>query len=105
MMRLDRYEKNEEVLVDVIECSDDALIATSMACRTVDVSEEGMKVALGMPVPISSRLGLRLDFTDSLYRLEGEVRWFNQDGYVGLELDEDSPDFVNWIRMFELDLM
>ena len=50
-------------------------------------------------------LGLRLDLSSQLYRLEGEVRWCNssEKHYVGLLLDENSPDFVNWTRMFQLD--
>ncbi len=105
-MRLDRIEKEEEVLVDIIHSSDARLVDTFLACRTVDVSENGMKVAMDMDVPLETRLGLRLDFTSELYRLEGEVRWTNErGGFVGLQLDEDSPDYINWTRMFELDLI
>ena len=99
-MRLDRIERDEEVVVDVITSPDDELLDTSMACRTVDVSENGMKVAAGMSIPVDSKLGLRLDFSTDLYRLEGEVRWNDESGVVGLMLDEDSPDFINWTRMF-----
>lgn len=105
-MRLDRIERAEDVLVDVIHCSlNPELNDTSMACRTVDISEAGMKVTGGMDIPVSTVLGLRLDLADTLYRLEGEVRWCSNDEqhYVGLLLDEQSPDFVNWIRIFDLD--
>lgn len=104
-MRTDRIEKEEEVLVDIIDSSDTNLVDTSMACKTLDVSEYGMKVVIGVTVPVDSRLGLRLDLTSDLYRLEGEVRWINESGQLGLQLDEDSPDFINWMRMFELDLI
>lgn len=104
-MRLDRIEKEEEVLVDIINSSDQALVDTFMACRTIDVSENGMKVDVGQPLPVDSRLGLRLDLTSELYRLEGEVRWCSDTGHAGLLLDEESPDFINWTRMFELDLV
>ena len=105
-MRLDRIEKEEEVLVDVIHSSNAELVDTFLACRTVDVSENGMKVAMDMDVPLETRLGLRLDFTSELYRLEGEVRWINESGgFIGLQLDEESADYINWTRMFELDLI
>lgn len=106
-MRLDRIEREEEVLVDVISCDDQPdLNDTSLACRTVDVSERGMQVMTDMSIPVHTRLGLRLDLSSVLYRLEGEVRWTRKNGtnYVGLLLDGDSADFVPWTRMFQLDL-
>jgi hypothetical protein len=105
-MRLDRIEREEDVLVDVIMCSENpALNDTSLSCRTVDVSEAGMLMTSGLDFPVNTVLGLRLDLSSVLYRLEGEVRWCREEGthYVGLLLDSDSPDFVNWTRMFQLD--
>jgi PilZ domain len=105
-MRLDRIEREEEVLIDVINCVDQPeLNDTSLACRTVDVSEGGMKVMSHLQIPLHTRLGLRLDLSSVLYRLEGEVRWTRKEGvhYVGLLLDDDSQDFVPWTRMFQLD--
>jgi hypothetical protein len=105
-MRLDRIEREEDVLVDVISCTQQPeLDATSWVCRTVDVSECGMKVETEMELPIATRLGLRLDLESELYRLEGEVRWCDDSAthYVGLMIDENSPDFVSWTRMFQLD--
>ena len=105
-MRLDRIEREEDVLVDVIRCrGNPELNDTSLSCRTVDVSEGGMKVSSDLDIPVATVLGLRLDFSSVLYRLEGEVRWCKTEGkhYVGLLIDEDSPDFVNWTRMFQLD--
>jgi len=54
---------------------------------------------------VNTHLGLRLDLETSLYRLEGEVRWAREDGQycVGLLLDAESPDFVSWTKMFQLD--
>ena len=105
-MRLDRIEREEDVLIDVINCAGNPdLNDTSLACRTIDVSEAGMKVASDVSFPVATILGLRLDLADTLYRLEGEVRWCNREErhYVGLLLDQDSPDIVNWTRMFQLD--
>ena len=105
-MRLDRIEREEDVLVDVIRCvGNPELNDTSISCRTVDVSESGMKVSSDLNIPIKTVLGLRLDLSHVLYRLEGEVRWCKTEGkhYVGLLIDEDSADFVNWTRMFQLD--
>ena len=105
-MRLDRIEREENVLVDVIQCRrNPELNDTSLSCRTVDVSESGMKVESDLDIPVATVLGLRLDLSSVLYRLEGEVRWCQDEGkhYVGLLLDEDSPDYANWTRMFQLD--
>ena len=105
-MRLDRIERDAEVLVDVINCiTHPELNDTSLACRTVDVSEGGMKVVSDLALPVHTRVGLRLDLASQLYRLEGEIRWAERDGanYVGVLLDEDSQDIVPWTRMFQLD--
>ena len=102
--RSERVEREEQVLVDVIDCEErPKLCNTSLACRTVDVSEFGVKMASRLDLPVHTRLGLRLDLTTSLYRLEGEVRWSRTEDecLVGLLLDQDSPDFVSWKRMFE----
>ena len=106
MIRGDRIERNEEVLVNVILCdSDPELNDTSLACRTVDVSGQGMQVVSDLPLPVSSKLGLRLDLSSILYRLEAEVRWVRDDDahHVGLLLDSESPDYTSWMRMFELE--
>ncbi len=106
-MRLDRIERDEEVLVDIINCENQPeLNATSLACRTIDVSENGMKVATELAIPVRTRLGLRLDLSSMVYRLEGEVRWSKDDGmkYIGLLLDTQSQDIICWNRMFQMDL-
>ncbi len=105
-MRLDRIEREEDVLIDIITCAQNPeLNDTSWSCRTVDVSETGMKVESELGIPVETVLGLRLDLSSVLYRLEGVVRWCSDDEshYVGLLLDQDSPDFVSWTRMFQLD--
>lgn len=105
-LRLDRIEREEEILVDVISClAQPDLNDTAMACRTVDVSENGMRVATNMEIPVNTVLGLRLDLPDQLYRLEGLVRWSREDeSYnVGLLLDEQSQDFPAWTKMFQID--
>lgn len=106
-MRLDRIERDEEVLVDIIKCENrPELNATSLACRIVDVSENGMKVVSELAIPVSTRLGLRLDLSSTVYRLEGEVRWSKDEGmsYIGLLLDTQSQDIICWNRMFQMDL-
>ena len=96
----------EEILIGVISCdSQPDLVDTAMACRTVDVSECGMKVATGMAFPVDTVLGLRLDLPTQLYRLEGSVRWSGKDETlnIGLLLNEQSQDFGAWTKMFQLD--
>lgn len=105
-MRLDRIEREESVLVDVINCVNQPdLNDTSMMCQTIDVSELGMQVSSELDLPVNTRLGRRLDTETSLYRLESEVRWAREDGQfcVGLLLDKESPDFISWTKMFQLD--
>ena len=105
-MRLDRIERDEEVLIDVINCiNQPELNDTSVACRTVDLSESGMKVKTDLVIPVATILGLRLDLASELYRLEAEVRWCKDTDahYIGLLLDDESPDFVPWTMMFQLD--
>jgi hypothetical protein len=106
VMRLDRIEKDEEVLIDVISCMDHPeLNDTSLACRTVDVSETGMLVKAEIDIPVEARLALRLDLSSELYRLKGTVRWIRHEetNYIGLLLDENSLDILPWTRMFQLD--
>lgn len=105
-MRLDRIEQVDDVLIDVIRCqANPELVDTSLACQTVDVSEAGMKVSSSLGLPIETVLGLRLDLSSALYRLQGQVRWCTNEEthYVGLLLDESSPDYVSWTRRFQLD--
>lgn len=106
-MRLDRIEKEEEVLVDVISCLvQPELNDTALACRTVDVSENGMRVTTRMPIPVDTFVSLRLDLPTALYRLEGRVRWTTGEGgcsIIGLLLSDQSQDFGAWNKMFQLD--
>jgi hypothetical protein len=103
-MRPNRIEREEDIFVDVIQCPENPeLNQTSMSCRTLDVSEHGLKLATALPLPPNTVLGMRLDLSSVLYRLEGEVRWCLDDhGWrAGLLLDKESPDFDNWVRNFE----
>ena len=105
-MRLDRIERDEKVLVDVISCiSQPGLNDTSFACRTVDVSETGIKMSSDMSIPVNTIVALRLDLPTQLYRLEAEVRWnqVNGENTLGLLIKKDSQDIGAWSKMFQLD--
>lgn len=105
-MRLDRIERDEEVLVDVISCLiQPELNDTALACRTVDVSEKGMRVTTAMAIPVDTFVSLRLDLPTALYRLEGRVRWTKEEDEfnIGLLLSDQSQDFSAWTKLFELD--
>ncbi|MEX0941383.1 MAG: PilZ domain-containing protein [Pseudomonadales bacterium] len=104
-MRLDRIDKDEEILVDIISCeSDPELQDVHVTGRTVDVSEEGMKVTMTVSVPEKTHLGLRLNLDSNVFRLEGDVRWTRRDGqvFVGVMLDPESADYEKWTKMFDL---
>ena len=104
-MRVGRIERSEEVLIDVISCvNQPELNDTSLACRTVDMSEHGMKVRTEMAIPVDTIVSLRLDFSAQLYRLEGEARWHREDMHcVGFRIMDESPDISDWNRMFRPD--
>jgi hypothetical protein len=105
-MRLDRIEMEESVLVDIISCIDQpALNNTALACRTLDISEDGMRVVSNMHLPVNTLLGLRLDLETHLYRLQAKVCWATDDGgfEVGLLLNPESPDLQDWTKMFQIE--
>ena len=104
-MRPDRIEKEESVLIDVIASGNSELQDTHLSGKTVDISEMGMKVSMTISVPELTKLGLRLEMDQNLFRLEGQVRWTMNDGQpmLGVLLDKDSPDYGLWAKLFELD--
>lgn len=105
-MRPDRIEKEESVLIDVIASENPDLLDTHLAGQTLDVSESGMKVTMRVEVPNATRLGLRLDLDQKIFRLEGEVRWTRNDGEIslGIKLDPESADYKEWEKLFEFQL-
>jgi len=104
-VRLDRIEKEEPIVVDILQSSNAALVDKSLTGHTIDVSENGMKVVTGVPIPVDSRISLQLDLDPEPCRLVGEVRWASDTGWFGLQLDEDCADFESWTRMFQFDLI
>lgn len=105
-MRLDRVEQEQSVLVDVLtSAGNPALNDVHMSGRTVDISEMGMRVDMTIEVPRDSKLGLRLEVGANVFRLEGQVRWSINDGQpsLGIQLDKDSSDYAQWLKLFELD--
>lgn len=104
-MRLNRVEFDEQVLVDIISCDNQPELAdTHLSCRTVDISTKGMQVVTDMELPVATRLGLFIDLSNSLFRLEGSVRWSRKNGrhFAGLELSPASPDLDDWSKMIQL---
>lgn len=102
-MRPERFEKERNLVVDVISCEDDCRLADAqIAGKTIDVSAAGMKVAMYVAVPERARLLLHLDGASRRFNLEGEVRWLRDDGetWMGIMLDEASPDFESWQEVF-----
>ena len=59
----------------------------------------------GMRVTVGTVVGLRLDLEAQLYRLQGRVRWARDEGrhFLGVKIDQDSPDIGAWNQMFELE--
>ena len=102
-MRPERFDKERKVVVDVLSCEDDeTLIDAQLAARTIDVSEAGMKVSLYVAVPENAQLALQLDTESRQFKLQGEVRWLRDEGetWIGIRLDEQSPDYLSWREAF-----
>lgn len=102
-MRAERFEKERKLVVDVLSCERDVTLADAqLAGKTIDVSAAGMKVAMYVALPERARLALHLDAASRQFNLEGEVRWLRDDGeaWMGIQLDEASPDFESWQEVF-----
>lgn len=102
-MRPERFEKERNLVVDVISCEKDASLADAqLAAKTVDVSAAGMKVAMYVALPEKARLALQVDCAVRQFNLAGEVRWLRDEGetWIGILLDKESPDFESWQEAF-----
>lgn len=100
-----RVELEQDIVISVLSCdSEPALADAHLAARTIDVSEQGMKVWLYVPVPERTRVALDVPGPGS-FRLEGEVRWLHDGGEIriGVLIDEHSADFEDWRRSFDDD--
>ena len=75
---------------------------TTLTCEAVDASEFGLQLVTGVPFPPHTRLSLRLDFGDELFRLDAIVRWL-KGNHVGLLPDDMSQDIDAWVSMFFFD--
>ena len=102
-MRLDRIERREEVLVDVIECETQPDLRDAVfECYTVDISQSGIKISGAERIPVDAVLDLRLDCSSAKFRLQGRVRWSRgaHKHFIGLSLDDaKSPDMSAWAEM------
>lgn len=102
-MRPERFDKERKIVVDVLSCEEDAsLIDAQLAAKTIDVSETGMKVSMYVALPENARIALHLDSDSRQFNLQGEVRWLREEGetWVGILLDEQSPDYLLWREAF-----
>ena len=98
-MRSERFEKERDLVVDVISCEKDEMLTNAqIAGKTIDVSEAGMKLAMYVGVPERARIAVHLNAPFRQFNLEGEVRWLRDNGeaWVGVLLDENSTDYESW---------
>lgn len=95
---------NDRLFVQIVQCRDPDAVGTTLACRAVDSSANGLRVLADRSVPPGSIIDLWVD--DSLkpgkFFLTSEVRWrtraLHEDGfYLGLALqDGAATDVEAW---------
>ena len=102
-MRPERFDKERDIVVNVLDCDKDkTLTDAQLAGRTIDVSAAGMKVSMYVALPEKARIALHLDSAARRFDLEGEVRWYRDEGEtcVGIQLDEACADYESWLAAF-----
>lgn len=65
-------------LVDVAEFNEAGLLTELTMGRTLDVSQDGMRLELNHPVPVDSTLTLELELGESVVEVHGKVHSCNR---------------------------
>ncbi len=99
-----RRESNDRMFVQVVKSVDESLVGTTIACRALDVSAKGLKIASKELIPMGCTLDLWVDDSarPGKFFLSSEVRWVSQsenddDYHVGVELvNGTATDILVW---------
>lgn len=100
-----RAQSNERLFVQITACETPELIGTTISCRVLDVSAEGMRISSDAVIPRGCKLDIWIDNAaqPGKYFLTSDVRWseIGSDGkcYLGIQLQEGATtDIEDWRR-------
>lgn len=102
MRREHRHISNERLFVQIVTSDDQDLIGTTISCRALDVSANGLRILARRPIPTGCHLDLWVDNRSGpgKFFLSSDVRWSRgNDGNfeAGVELqDSAATDIVEW---------
>jgi len=106
-----RLEMDEKLFVQIVSASDaQELVGKTYFCKTVDVSESGLKITVQQEVPKNCEVELwvQIHSTAEKYFLFGHTQWcvgFEQGGgnyELGIKLkDGDESDIQKWQYLFD----
>ncbi len=100
-----RRVSSERVFIQIVECSDQDMVGTTVSCETLDISAGGLRVTTERFVPVGCKLDLWVDniARPGKFFLTSDVRWIRQvaDKYeLGVELHEGSAtDIDAWRKL------
>ena len=92
-------------LVSLSHINKDKILDTQLVCRTLDLSEGGIKLEVTKSIPLFSRLSLMIALKDTLIQVQGEVVFLSaikenqiEMGLRFIELsDKDKQSIKNYI--------
>lgn len=100
--REDRRTSNERLFIQIVECSDNDLVGTTLSCHALDISSGGLRVRTDRFVPVGCHLDLWIDNSarPGKFFLTSDVRWIMtlENGYeFGVQLHEGAAtDIEEW---------
>ncbi len=101
-----RHETTLQVLVNVKEAEEQALVGLSSRCTTVDLGMHGMRLRSDKIIPAKSKLRLTvapIGFPITIYDLVGDPRWITAEEsgcLMGIRIAE-LDDFERWQAEFD----
>jgi len=101
-----RRISNERLFIQIVECPDPDLVGTTLSCRAVDASVNGLRIWTESYIPMGSHLDLWVENMSrpGKYFLTSDVRWVRRADDVfefGVELHEGAAtDIDEWRKAF-----
>ena len=106
-----RLEVDEKLFVQIVSASDaEELVGKTYFCKTVDVSESGLKITVEQEVPkkCEVELWVQVQSTGKKYFLFGQTQWCmgfkhaNGSYELGIQLQQaDKTDLEEWRYLFD----